>query len=546
MKVASLFQHRSSVIAASIFGLVAMLMCLNTVWTNDTVAYTYFSPVFDESSTQPINSFVDVIMSQADHYVTTNGRFVVHTFVQSFCALLGKTAFAIANGLVWFLLILLALRLPRPPRPVVFDEYFDSITYYDDEGEHIVKLQSDPDTPMMGRQSWYVAALLWIVFLPLPMDPAFQINYVWSAALLCGWFLLFFNEKAHKNALGFLTLSALYSVICGSLHEGFSIPMAVGICYLLSSKRQAMTRAQLVMAIAFGVGTLLVCLAPGNFLRFGKLSASKESGFQLISLLNSFVQTGYVVWIPLLPMMITAGYTFRHGRESKRFRWMTTILEAAILTGLIICLVTGYFGRAAIPAGFFIILVEVMMWERRWIRLWLPIVLVVIASVMTGFKIYNQLSLNRISTLITEKYHQSESGIIYLDKDLILDNPEEAAIYRWVYVKRERLTDPAKPPVTIRPDVMRDPVFEKDTNMIVQLAPQAWLLYRSKTHPATFTIDKILLPGMLNKQMSPRTMRFEYGEDFVIDTIGAREVVIYQNRRPFMRSSVRMELPDKD
>ena len=132
MKIASLFQNRSSVIAASVFGVVAMLMCLTTVWTNDSVAYTYFSPVFDESSTQPINSFCDVIRSQADHYVTTNGRFVVHTFVQSFCALLGKTAFAIANGMVWFLMILLALKLPRTPEPVIFDEYFNSITYYDD------------------------------------------------------------------------------------------------------------------------------------------------------------------------------------------------------------------------------------------------------------------------------------------------------------------------------------------------------------------------------------------------------------------------------
>lgn len=514
MKVASLFQNRSSVIAASVFGVVAMLMCLTTAWTNDSVAYTYFSPVFDESSTQPINSFGDVIRSQADHYLTTNGRFVVHTFVQSFCALLGKAAFSIANGLVWFLLILLVLRIPK------------HVSTY--------------------RQSWTVAVLLWIVFLPLPMDPAFQINYVWSAALLSGWFLLFFTEKAHNNAFGFLTLAALYSVICGSLHEGFSIPMAVGICYLLALKRSTLTRTQLLMAIAFGVGTLLVCLAPGNFLRFGKLSASKESGFQWIALINSFVQTGYVLWIPLLALIFSNNRTFHHGRASNRFHGMTMILEAAIITGLIICFVTGYFGRAAIPVGFFIILLEVMMWKGRRIPLWLPVVLVAVASIMTGFKIYNQIGLNEISTQITDKYHKSESGIIYLDKDMMLDNLEEAAIYRWVYVKRERLSNPAKPPVTIRPELMRDPVFEKDTNMIVQLAPQTWLLYRSKTHPATFTIDKILLPGMLDKQMSPRTMTFEYGEDFVIDTIGPREVVIYQNRRPYLRSSVRMELPDND
>lgn len=514
MKVASLFQNRSSVIAASVFGVVAMLMCLTTVWTNDSVAYTYFSPVFDESSTQPINSFGDVIRSQADHYVTTNGRFVVHTFVQSFCALLGKTAFAIANGLAWFLLIILALRLPT-------------------------RLPS-------GRQSCFVATLLWIVFLPLPMDPAFQINYVWAAAMLCGWLLLFFNDTSHKNSIGFLILTALYSVVCGSLHEGFSIPLAIGICYLLATKRSSLTRTQIVMAIAFGVGTLLVCLAPGNFYRFGKLSASKDSGFSLIAMINSFVQSGYVLWIPLLAFLLSINHTFRDGTPSKRFRRIMMLLVAAIVTGLIICFVTGYFGRAAIPAGFFITIATALMWERRWIRLWLPIALVIAASGMTGYKIYDQIKLNRISTEITKKYHESESGIIYLDKDMILDNPEEAAIYRWVYVKRERLTNSAKPPVTVRPDIMRDQMFEKDTNMIVQLAPQAWLLYRSKTHPATFTVDKILLPGLLDKEMAPRTIEFEYGEDFVIDTIGAREVVIYQNRRPFLRSSVRMELPDKD
>ena len=80
-----------------VYVVVAIAIGVFTVWTNDTVAYKYFSPVFDESHTRAINSLADVWNSQLDHYMTTNGRFIVHLFVQSFCALLGKIPFAICN-----------------------------------------------------------------------------------------------------------------------------------------------------------------------------------------------------------------------------------------------------------------------------------------------------------------------------------------------------------------------------------------------------------------------------------------------------------------
>lgn len=510
----ALSKYPSGIIAGAVFGIMALFMCLNTVWTNDSVGYTYFSPVFDESSTQPIYTFGDVLHSQADHYMTTNGRFTVHVVVQSFCALLGKTAFAFANGAAWFLLIILALRFAP-------------------KGSAI--------------KTWTASALLWIIFSPLPMDPVYQINYIWVSAAICGWILIFFSKISRTSSFGVIFMLCLYSLICGSLHEGFSIPVSLAICCVALTRkfRKNFAPCQYAMGVAFGIGTLIVTFAPGVFVRLSILDNSTDSIIKL-SILTDFIESGYPIWGPLL-LIIVYSFILSKSHDLKfnlNARYLLLIVSA--IGSFIICFAVGYFGRAAIPCGLFLSLIVISFMDKGKVRIWLPALMLIIAAALTYFKVKAQTDLNRMALHVTEEYQKSKDGIVYEPTDRMLRNLKEACFYQWTYVKRERLSDPDKPYITIRPEMMRDPVFEKDTNMLIRLAPQAWLLYQSKSHPARFIVDKTLLPGVLDKQLASRIINFSQGDDFLFDTIATRQVVIYQNERPFIRSSVRMEVPDNE
>ena len=60
----------------------------------------------DPSLSHPIDSFLDIINSQIDHYFNYNGRFSVHILVQLFTGIIGKTIFNIFNTIVFLLFII--------------------------------------------------------------------------------------------------------------------------------------------------------------------------------------------------------------------------------------------------------------------------------------------------------------------------------------------------------------------------------------------------------------------------------------------------------
>ena len=496
-----------------VYAVAAIAIGVFTVWTNDTVAYQYFSPVFEESHTRAINSLADVWNSQLDHYMTTNGRFIVHLFVQSFCALYGKIPFAICNGFFWLLLFILSFKLIRP---------LSHTSYLIPNTSYLI-------TP----------SLLWIVFLQLPIDPAFQINYIWVATAICSWLILYFNENRRTDGIAKLLWFGLFGVICGSLHEGFSIPISGAICVYALIKRFRLTPRQFYLSIGFGIGTLVVALAPGNFVRLSLLTPAEPSSFTM-SVLH-FIENGAMLWGLLLLLLIVRFCTRKEQFIDKRLRKLTLLLSLSAAVSFAVCLKIGNLGRIIIPAYFFLALIISIMVEHRKIGWALPACIVAIAVWMTCDKIIKQKDLNEFSLEVAEQYHNSESGIVYDDQQRMLRNLKEVISYKWVHTKRERLENPGKPFITIRPDWMRDPKFEKDTNLFVQVAPQAWVLMQSKTHPADFYIDKVLLPGILDKSMAERKVEFINNPDIVFDTIGPRRVAIYTNTRPYIRSSIRME-----
>ena len=65
---------------------------------------------------QPVNSLGDALRSQVNAYQQYNGRFLVHTVVQWFSGTKGDTFIAVANTLMWALMMVCFVLLGAPIR----------------------------------------------------------------------------------------------------------------------------------------------------------------------------------------------------------------------------------------------------------------------------------------------------------------------------------------------------------------------------------------------------------------------------------------------
>ena len=75
--------------------------CIDDYWHK----YVFIDKSVDMN--RPITSVKNVIISQYTHYFYVNGRSIVHTIVQLFAGILGKSAFNICNATVFALFMVM-------------------------------------------------------------------------------------------------------------------------------------------------------------------------------------------------------------------------------------------------------------------------------------------------------------------------------------------------------------------------------------------------------------------------------------------------------
>ncbi|MBR1713232.1 MAG: hypothetical protein IJ722_07495 [Alloprevotella sp.] len=146
-----------------------------------------------------IRSWLDIIVSQYNHYFVWNGRSLVHAIVQAFCGIIGKATFNAVNALATALFTLLLCRFG-----------------------HTGKLN--------GTKVLIVFALA--MLLPnisatfLWMTGA--VNYLWSATAAVA-FLLMFEARREKPLSHASALYFVAALLCGWTHEGIVFPLCVGM-----------------------------------------------------------------------------------------------------------------------------------------------------------------------------------------------------------------------------------------------------------------------------------------------------------------------------
>lgn len=219
------------------------LLSLHVVWLGDDLDYMFRMHGAIWQSWGWINTPHEFLISQWNHYLNVNGRFIAHALVQLFNGVLGQTVFSVVNGLMWSATAILLARLGGSRR--------------------------------LTPGSLLSAAILLGSGFVTKMMPTCQIGYIWGLGVNLLWTGLFLSGR-HRNRISTVSICIL-GLIAGNWQEAYSIGIggAAGVMLLtqwLGHPVKRLTRSQELSALFYILGTASVCFAPSTLGRAVSMS----------------------------------------------------------------------------------------------------------------------------------------------------------------------------------------------------------------------------------------------------------------------------------
>lgn len=385
--------------------------------------------------------------------MTVNGRFALHCVVQAFCGILGWKNYAIANGLMSALFIIGLGRLSR------------------------VNIWHTGN--MAG-----MVMLTFVLYLPMRFDPAYQIGYLWTGTAMLWWLNLWW--QLNKRSIGVMALAALTSLLAGSLHEAFSIAIGGGILIWCVNRKMHMSRQKWVLSVFFAAGACIELAAPGNFTR---LHDFRSEG--IIGTISTFFMQLPMFWVlcGLGTIMLI---------KKIKIEWRSNILYlgGALLASItFICMGITY-GYATQGIGLLLCVVCAEVWNRLYSERYnvaLPIAAIVVIVAMGVAKECNEEVLREKYSQVYAQYLTSSDGIIHLLQPWYGAEYRSAQAFALPYKWVRGSNNPHAPVPRIWPEELLTIDQECDTNMLVDLGFEGWLMVQSHTHPAKFILHRHIL-----------------------------------------------------
>lgn len=478
-----------------ILSVVVYLFSLNAVWIGDDLRYQYQYTEANSSLVEDYDEFNDRIETVGDivnsltvHHKWVNGRDTAHFFVHLFCGILGQKFFACVNALFYILFIFLILKVCK-----------SSIRYV---------------------SSVLTVSILVILCFTTRMTPAFQINYIWMFTLILGFLFVYLHRPNFKSPWVLILLS-LFSFLAGSGHEGLNIGIGAAIVVDWFCNRKNYTLAQYFMAIAFGLGLIWLCLAPGNFVRVGTLQNS-SIGISIMNFLTS-VKAFYLLIIIVTVKVCRNGWKGLVGLYiSNRFFWNAW----AVL--MIFNLILGISGsRQLFGEELMAIVLSVRILRNHAF----PSVILVILSIFIIAFWWKQMEKcidnKREWESILAQYGKND-GVIYTPEfHLLQEKPlcdyTGSILRNYVYggelVEYHARTlnkqlrwkfHTHNPDVKVVPEYLRGKDSVDMGNQVVGCGDGVFLLIQSKKHPKDFVVKRsINISGIINRDYEPLKVNFE-------------------------------------
>lgn len=330
---------RRSVIAVFLVVIaVSAGVCVRTLLSpvfGDDIGYSY-KITGDENATSfvsdPLLNVGDLVDSQVCHYLTTNGRAVVHTLVQCFDAFAGRGWFAFFNALIFGLTIILMC---------IFTWGWQRIT------------------PLMVTCAAFTILFCMPECASLWYLPALSINYLWSicATLV---FLLIWQRRGRLRPWCCIALFPLMFLL-GWSHEAATLPVS-GVMLIYYFKHPSeFRRPTVLLPLAYGLGALGLLLSPGNFNRAEQLALEYHGIISWVA--NHLLEISKVVYLDIVAIGLAIVYLFNRPAFHKIIirSWLPLSI-GGMATFFLLLLCRGS-GRAGTMADFFMLVVILQIAE---------------------------------------------------------------------------------------------------------------------------------------------------------------------------------------
>ena len=485
-----------------ILGLLAVVIgwiSSQVVWLGDDYVYKYIVNgdvnAIDEAHPRLVSSLGDLAASQYQHYFYVNGRVFPHVLIQWFCAIGGHGWFAVFNALGYILLIISAVRLCG--------------ARLDNSGAVLAM------------------TVMTLLSFEIPMTPSMQISYVWMGAVVV-WFLYWFfraGRSEGSDTIGYVSsqsrrpvryavaaLLVVYSLIAGNSQEAYGIGICVALIVCWCGNIRRFTPLQWCMMVAFGLGTLMICLSPAAI---GRAAAERPGiGASLFKCAISF-RAFYILLAVSLYRLLRRRQGLRAIYSENSFYW--NALLAALLFNMIIGVESNrqLFGVELMS----MIIVMRMLPRHRFNAVW-SILLGAAAVGYVWFESGRVIIQKRQLADIEARYAASSDGVVYADTWIdTFDNGMHYTPTLWPMAVNEGYDSrilqlymaercPGRPAMRIFPRWLRGKLDSDIGNQVYSFPykPGFRIFVRSRRHPARFMIERRLF-GFL--PLSPKEMTFD-------------------------------------
>ncbi|MBP3299680.1 MAG: hypothetical protein J6L73_08405 [Muribaculaceae bacterium] len=329
------------IICLAAWAIVFCLLDSTAISLGDDLGYMFTDSTLHNGDGHRVASLSDCVTTQLSHYVTTNGRFIVHLVVQILVSLLPHPVFIILNGLMFALLAYLVSAISFPQRA-----------------------QGWKSCALSGCLLWLFTPDPGLIMLSLV---AFAVNYMWVAVAVL-WFISSM-EKVDGFSKNGCVLFCFASILTGSLQESYSLPVSAALAVsIIFGGKAWRSKKRVISSVAFMIGTAVVTFAPGNFRRLssgtGDLASDVIRNIKLLdeyALHTSLILLIITIIITLVWRKKYISYFFkRHGficvalvfallmdmavlNASRQF-WAAAIFSIILLLGLTYQLVSRLYG----------------------------------------------------------------------------------------------------------------------------------------------------------------------------------------------------------
>lgn len=257
-----------------------------------------------------VSTLGDCLRTQAMHYVTTNGRFVVHTLVMAMLNLVPEYIYRIINALMFASLWLLTLRLGYG------------------------RLRNHATAAITLACLWVMIPDSGVVMLSLC---SYSVNYMWTGTATLLLLLLAEKERLRSAETAAYAAVCAYALLCGSLQESFSAPLSAALtveCVFYWRKHSWREKVVWLLYIA---GTAVCVAAPGNIAHFMAGGGLEGAGMthKLAALAAALIRTP-MPWLTLL----LAVWGIRNRHNCRRFISDNRTLCAAIVAAVLFAVAT--------------------------------------------------------------------------------------------------------------------------------------------------------------------------------------------------------------